>query len=534
MGRKVALATAMLLVAVMSVVLVGGQVGTGFLWWGNHEPIYIYGDGDFTVQNGVMSGSGTELDPYIIEGWRIDAPDADYGIYIDHTSAYVVIRDCVIERSRQAGIYLNTARNVTVMDSQIGLSDTAVHLLASRNNTFVGNVIKDCRYGVVMAAGSQNNLVAGNSFFDNGLSAYDPQQWNRWFNDECCGNYWSDYDGYDANGDGIGDIAHVNPWDRYPLMNPPVEWTGIETAGLSYSGNWVAPDGSLVVTSQTPIALTSVDPGAGVQEIRYSIDNGPWTPYDGPIYLQGPDGPRRVTYFAIDRLGNHEPKASISLVLDNHAPETAIEFGEPQYVDDRGVWITSKTPITLRLVEHSTYGTTKTFYRVDGGAWQYYARPFTLYHADGPHQISFYSQNASGVTEAMKTVIVIKDDAPPSTRGQQPGTVVPVIGQPTSNAEDTSEEAADDASASSAAHDTPPPTAPVEETPPTEEPVVAENPVVVEVTSPTEPSETVDEPETVATAEPSDVQSPSETVEPPATADSQATEPQSPSETADF
>ena len=39
--------------------------------------------------------------------------------------------------------------------------------------------------------------------------------------------------------------------------------------------------------------------------------------------------------------------------------------------------------------------------------------------ADGPHQISFYSLNASGVTEGLKTIIIIKDDAPPSTRGAQ-------------------------------------------------------------------------------------------------------------------
>ena len=106
MGRKVGLAAAVLMIAVLSAGLVGGQVGDGgFLWWGTREPIYIYGNGDFTVENGVMSGRGTAADPYIIEGWRIDAPKADYGVTIDHTTAHFVIRDCVIERVLRRGSF---------------------------------------------------------------------------------------------------------------------------------------------------------------------------------------------------------------------------------------------------------------------------------------------------------------------------------------------------------------------------------------------------------------------------------------------
>jgi len=424
MGRKVVSTAIVFLVAVLSAGLVGGQVGGGgFLWWGTHEPIYIYGDDDFTIENGVMSGSGTADDPYIIEGWRIEAPNADYGIYIDHTTAHFVIRDCVIERARLAGIYLNSVVNGRVDGVQISLSDTAVYFLNAHGNYVAESVIASCRYGVVSAGNSGGNYIVGNSFIDNGLNGRDPRKRNHWY-DASGGNYWSDYTGSDADGDGIGDEPYYALRDAYPLIDPPVEWTNVAAAGYTYAGNTVAPDGSLVVNSRTPITLTAADPGSGLSEILYSIDGGEFVVYTCPIHLTGDDGPRRITYYAVDRLGNAERKETVSFILDNHPPQTAIEIGDPKYEDSRGTWVTSKTRIALKLVQSSTYGRTITYFRIDGGGWQTYVGPFCILGSDGPHRVSYYSQNASGVTEPVTTVTIYKDDTPPVTRGAHAATSI--------------------------------------------------------------------------------------------------------------
>jgi parallel beta-helix repeat protein len=428
-----------------------------------------------------MSGSGTAADPYIIEGWNISPAKADYGVYIDHTTSHFVIRDCVIGGARIAGVYLNSVENGRIEAVQIFGSDIAIYLLNARGNRIEESVISECRYGVVMAAMSQENVITGNSFLGNGLAGYDPEHWNSWYEGQS-GNYWSDYEGADQNKDGVGDEPYYPLEDLRPLMTSPVELTEVAPAGPSYAGNLVAPDGSLVVTSQTPITLVASDPGSGLAEIKYSIDGGAWTTYTGAVLLKGDDGPRKVAYYGVDRLGNAEPKKTVSFLLDNHSPQTVMEIGDPKFVDSRGTWITSATQIVLRRTQESTYGRTQTYYRINEGAWLTYSTPFRITGGDGARAVSFYSRNASGVVEAVQTKIVMKDDAPPTSRGaraQAPGGVSIGTGTSASTSSSPSGQSASTAAAASPSTtkpvsvvSTPPvaasttPTAPATSTPP--------------------------------------------------------------------
>jgi hypothetical protein len=69
----------------------------------SHGPIFIDGDEAFkALGSGVLSGSGTPADPYVIEGWTIDVrgdPDAP-GIHIRNTKAHAVVRDCLILKEK--------------------------------------------------------------------------------------------------------------------------------------------------------------------------------------------------------------------------------------------------------------------------------------------------------------------------------------------------------------------------------------------------------------------------------------------------
>jgi len=97
-------------------------------------------------------------------------------------------------------------------------------------NFIVNNVVaSNYHYGVWIGYNSTGNVFQHN-VFDNKGQVYIENGNNIW-DDGKEGNYWSNYNGTDVNGDGIGDTPYKideGNVDGYPLMNP---WTPPPMAG---------------------------------------------------------------------------------------------------------------------------------------------------------------------------------------------------------------------------------------------------------------------------------------------------------------
>ena len=261
MGATVSWATVLFL-------LVGIGVAASCKDVHDRKPILINSNYEFTAENGVAAGTGTLDDPYIIEGWKIDAVYHDYGIRIHGTTRAFVIRNVKISGAAKAGIYLSSVSRGYVQDCELTsnwvgivlnfctfnrisgctlannveglhlrfssdnqiLSNTideneyaAVWLYASHANEIIGNVLAGSHMGVYLDLGSEGNLLYKNAFLANVHNAHSDKL-NQW---DCkqVGNYWFDYRGIDADEDGIGDSPYVissdGDQDNFPLFVAP-------------------------------------------------------------------------------------------------------------------------------------------------------------------------------------------------------------------------------------------------------------------------------------------------------------------------
>ena len=103
------------------------------------------------------------------------------------------------------GILFRDVQYTEVSGNVVEGNAEGLFFFSSLDNEIVNNRVAHNVIGARVWAGTERNRVAGNAFIGNRQQVFyvarDDQEWG----DEDGGNYWSDYLGWDQDGDGLGD-----------------------------------------------------------------------------------------------------------------------------------------------------------------------------------------------------------------------------------------------------------------------------------------------------------------------------------------
>ncbi|TKJ32893.1 MAG: hypothetical protein CEE38_21980 [Planctomycetes bacterium B3_Pla] len=246
------------------------NISSNYVFWGG---IVLDNSSNTVICNNNASDNLDGIDLYsssnnIIRDNNISTNNG-YGIYLNGSSNNNIGDNIILNNAYSICLHLSSNSNIVRNNNLSTNTAYGIYLwVSSSNNTIINNnILNSCNSGICLYNSSNNNIYL-NNFINNNYNVYSYSSTNLWNSpDEIdytyegdtytsyLGNYWGDYAGTDAHGDGIGDIPYSidSDQDEHPLMmpfenyeiggEPPVPTLPIEAElateviGVSYLGD---------------------------------------------------------------------------------------------------------------------------------------------------------------------------------------------------------------------------------------------------------------------------------------------------------
>ena len=209
-------------------------------------------------------------DDVTISGFDISGFADGQGIYVDGQNC--IISNNIVHNIKHGidlgrGSSNNKVTSNTVYGTEYGI------IAGNSNSIFASNNVYDNDFGFTL--GGSNNQIYGNYLANIEYNAFDDGN-NVWDNGQK-GNYYSDYQGIDANSDGIGDTPYYiqggSAIDHYPLMKTTP--TNLVVEVLSPSDSFVVTQyAKTLVKAKVTDNLGNSMPGSRTSLVQATFTNG--------------------------------------------------------------------------------------------------------------------------------------------------------------------------------------------------------------------------------------------------------------------
>ncbi len=120
-------------------------------------------------------------------------------------SQHLIVVGNIARHNENHGILFRDATGCVIRDNQLIENGEGLFFFSSADNQIQGNRMVGNEVGAKIWAGSQRNDISGNAFIANHQQVFYVGATDLVLGTNGPGNFWSDYVGWDQNGDGIGD-----------------------------------------------------------------------------------------------------------------------------------------------------------------------------------------------------------------------------------------------------------------------------------------------------------------------------------------
>jgi len=166
--------TVLLVIATFSIALnieTGDDVLKARVSYTPHDAIMIMGDAGFTSANGVTDGTGSAIDPFIIENWEIDASLDGFGVYVYSTTDHYIIRNVHVFGAGSMGVVMYQAPHGAVEGCLMDNGMAGILLMETNDCDVTGNEVTDQELvGIELYTCQWVNLT-GNTLLNNNMSS---------------------------------------------------------------------------------------------------------------------------------------------------------------------------------------------------------------------------------------------------------------------------------------------------------------------------------------------------------------------------